>query len=105
VREDLKAFTERRHIMKGTRILAGLVAILVLPAALSAAEVRGIIASVDLNKGELVLDKVKPKRADSTYVVNEKTAVLYGKESGRSRMCPSAAMRTLSSRNATAGAS
>jgi hypothetical protein len=74
--------------MKATRILAGLAAILVLPAALSAAEVRGIIASVDLKKGELVLEKVKPKTADSTYIINDKTVVLYGKQPGALKDVP-----------------
>jgi|SRR5579872_7162231 len=74
--------------MKATRILAGLAAILVLPAALSAAEVRGVIASVDLKTGELVLDNVKPRRADSTYQISDKTAVLYGKEPGTLKDLP-----------------
>ena len=47
--------------MKATRIVAGLMALLVVPAALTAAEVRGVIVNVDLKKGELVLDKVNPR--------------------------------------------
>jgi hypothetical protein len=74
--------------MKATRILIGLAAILVLPAALSAAEVRGIIASVDLKKGELVLNNVKPRRADSTYTITDKTAVFFGKEPGALKDLP-----------------
>jgi hypothetical protein len=74
--------------MKSTHMLIGLTAILVLPAALSAAEVRGVIASVDMKSGELVLDNVKPKKSDTTYVVNDKTQVLYGKEPGALKDLP-----------------
>lgn len=75
--------------MKASHILAGLAAMLLLAAALSAAEVRGVIASVDLKAGELVLDNVKPRRADSTYLVNDKTVVQYGKEPGTLKDLPS----------------
>jgi hypothetical protein len=58
--------------MQTKQILAAFFTILLLPATLPAAEVRGIIANVDLKKGELVLDKV----------------VLYGKESGTLKDLP-----------------
>jgi hypothetical protein len=75
-------------MMKATRIVTGLLAMLVVPAALTAAEVRGVIASVDLKRGELVLDKVMPRMAETTYVINDKTQVLYGKEMGTLKDLP-----------------
>jgi Cu/Ag efflux protein CusF len=75
--------------MKAPQILVGLVTTLILPAALSAAEVRGVIAIVDLPKGELVLDKVKPRTADATYRVTDKTQVFFGKEPGQLKDVPS----------------
>jgi hypothetical protein len=74
--------------MNARKYFVGLVAILMLPAAASAAEVRGYIVSVDVNKGELVLDKVRPKTADTTFAVTDKTPVSYGKTPGTVKDLP-----------------
>jgi Cu/Ag efflux protein CusF len=74
--------------MKAKRILLVLATTLLLPAALFAAEIRGIVAGIDLTKHELVLDNVKPKKADHVFVVNDKTQVLYGKEPGSLKDIP-----------------
>ena len=74
--------------MNARPYLTGLTVILILPAALAAADVRGYIVSVDVNKGEVVLDKVKPKKADTTFTVTDKTPVLYGKTPGAVKDLP-----------------
>jgi Cu/Ag efflux protein CusF len=74
--------------MKRWKIVTSLVVVFILPVAMSAAEVRGVIANVDLKKGELVLDKVKPRTANTTYAVTDKTEVLYGKVAGTLKDLP-----------------
>jgi hypothetical protein len=66
------------NTMKCRLLLLGIIAVLFPVPALSAAEVRGVVASVDLNRGELVLDKV-PRVQRFTLAIDAKAEVAYGK--------------------------
>jgi hypothetical protein len=53
-----------------------------------AADVSGVIARVDLDRHELVLDNVRPKNAPPTVPFDDKTQVLYGKTAGALKDLP-----------------
>jgi hypothetical protein len=76
---------------------------LVVSGAVSAAEVRGVIASVDLKRNELVLDKVKPRTPAQPLTLDDKTRVIYGKATGSLKDLPVGRhARASNSRSATA---
>jgi hypothetical protein len=64
------------------RLLLSLAVSLVASSALCAAEVRGVIASVDVKRHELVLDKVRPKMPAQAFTLDDKTQVLFGRGAG-----------------------
>jgi hypothetical protein len=65
--------------MNTQRLLLSLAVGLVVSSAVSAAEVRGVIAGVDLKRNELVLDKVKPRVPAQTFTLDDKTRVTFGR--------------------------
>jgi hypothetical protein len=65
--------------MNTQRLLLSLAVGLVVASALSAAEVRGVIAGVDLKRHELVLEKVKPRMTAQTFALDDKTQVTFGR--------------------------